>query len=112
MLACFDLAPGVSVEEFAQAMRTFIKQMRADGLVVSSSPIGQRQRHPVMDTDKERDHDYFLTLSFENRDQCDRAVEYIEARAGPGSTSHIAAYAMIADPVFICWQDIGDALLD
>jgi len=59
-----------------------------------------------MDTDNERDHEYFVTMSFRNPAQCDRSVDYILAHQEPGHSIHLKVYAMIVDPVFICWEDL------
>ena len=80
--------------------------MKAQELLHARSPIGRRRRHPVMDTDKERDHEFFFIMTFENREQCDRSVDYILPHDQPGDASHKTMYLKVADPIFICWEDI------
>ncbi len=53
MLSCFDLANEVSIGEFQESNNVFLEHMRKFGLIESASPIGRRNKHPVMDTDKE-----------------------------------------------------------
>ncbi len=52
-----------------------------------------------MDTDDERDHEYFVVMSFKDRPQVDAAYAYILKHVEPGETSH--------NSVFICWQDLS-----
>lgn len=107
MLTCFNLLPGVDVGQFSQSLDDLSEHMRSASLLESMGPIGRRQRHPVMDTDKERDHEYFFIMDFADRDQCDRAVEYMYRQGTEGDVIHRRVYAQIDDPVFICWEDIA-----
>ena len=77
MLTCFNLAPDVSIDEFRQALDEFYAVMRDEDLLHAYGPIGRRQSDTIMDTDDERDHEYFFTTTFRDRAQCDRAVDYI-----------------------------------
>ncbi len=106
MLSCFNLESDVTIEEFQQSIVKFTSRMQEMGAVESISPIGRRQRHPIMDTDDERDHEYFFTMSFRDREQCDQAVDYILPHKEPEETVHNAMSSKIADPIFICWEDI------
>ncbi|MEX0707606.1 MAG: hypothetical protein WD078_06540 [Woeseia sp.] len=106
MLSCFNLTPDVDANEFRVALDELTMHMKAADLLHSTSPIGRRQRHPVMDTDDERDHEYFFIMSFENRPQCDAAVRYMTGSKQPGNAAHESVQTMISTPVFICWQDI------
>ncbi len=106
MLNCINLNEGVSIEEFDQSLDTLSAHLRNFDLLDSAGPIGCRQRHPVMDTDDERDHEYFFILTFKDRDQCDRAVEYIYAHGEQAEGFHQAVLSAISEPVFICWEDL------
>lgn len=106
MLSCFDLANEVSIGEFQESNNVFLEHMRKFGLIESASPIGRRNKHPVMDTDKERDHEYFYTISFKDKNQCDQAVEYIRAQSELSISIHASVSAKIQNQVFICWEDI------
>lgn len=106
MLTCFNLEPPTTVDEFSSKLAEFSAHMQGLGLLESTGAVGRRQRHPVMDTDDERDHEYFFIMSFADREQCDRAVEKIQAAKQPGDAIHKAVYANIRDPVFICWADV------
>ena len=44
------------------------------------------------------------------RIQADQAVAYIEAQVQPGVGLHNSMYRHVADPVFICWEDIPRSL--
>ena len=107
MLTCFNLQPGIGVGQFAVALNALSDHMPAERLLESTGPIGRRQRHPVMDTDKERDHEFFFIMAFADRDQCDRAVQYMYRHGTEGDAIHRRVYAQIDDPVFICWEDIA-----
>ena len=106
MLSCINLAPGVTIEEFRKSVAIFTTHVEDLGIADSTGPIGRRQRHPIMDTDSERDHEYFFVISFRDREQCDRAVRCLQSREEPGESIHKAMWSKIADPVFICWEDI------
>ena len=108
MLTCFNLGPEFTIEEFRQSVASFTTHLKSMGLVDSASPIGRRQRHPIMDTDSERDHEYFFIMSFRDRAQCDRAVEHILPHEEPGESIHKAVYSKVRDPIFICWEDIQE----
>lgn len=106
MLNCINLNEGVSIEEFDQSLDALSVHLQKLDLLDSAGPIGRRQRHPVMDTDDERDHEYFFILTFKDRDQCDRAVEYIYAQGEEAEGFHQAVLLAISDPVFMCWEDL------
>lgn len=59
-----------------------------------------------MDTDSERDHQYFFIMSFRDRAQCDRSVEQILLHKEPGASIHQAVYSKVKDEIFICWEDL------
>jgi len=106
MLTCFNLKPEIAMDNFRHAIAEFMKHMKANDLVHSSGPIGRRQRDTIMDTDTERDHEFFFILSFRNREQCNRAVEYILPHEEPGESMHNAVYSNVKDQIFICWEDL------
>jgi len=106
MLTCFNLKPGITTDDFRHSLAEFTQHMQKMDLVHSTGPVGRRQRDTIMDTDDERDHEYFFITSFRDRAQCDRSVEYILPHEEPGESSHMAVHAKVQDPVFICWQDL------
>ena len=106
MLSCFNLKPGVPVTDFKNAVAELTDFLRGENLLQSTGPLGRRQRHPVMDTDAERDQEFYFIMSFEDRAQCDRAVELIDKHESRGEEIHKSVYGRITDPIFICWEDI------
>ena len=106
MLTFFDLKPGVSIDEFRQSLAEFTVHLSAIDLLHSAGSIGRRQRHEVMDTDGERDHEYYVTMSFRDRAQCDRAVEYVFRHEEPTESIHNAVNAAVHEPIFTCWEDL------
>lgn len=108
MLTCFNLQQEETISDFRRAISGFAAHMQDLDLLHLMSPIGRRQTDTIMDTDSERDHQYFFTMSFRDREQCDRAVEHIYPHAAPTDALHTAVYAGIKDQVFVCWEDIED----
>ena len=106
MLSCFNLKPGNAIADFRDALASYTEHMRALDLLESTGPVGRRQSNTIMDTDGERDHQFFVTMLFRDRAQCDRSVDYIQSHQQPGDSIHKAVYANIVDPVFICWEDL------
>jgi len=106
MLTSFNLKPGVSLEDYAAAVARFSEHMKSVDLLHSTGPIGNRQKHGIMDTD-ERNHAYFFISTFLDRKQCDNAVDYIIAREEPGASIHKEVFTKVVDQVFTCWEDVG-----
>lgn len=106
MLSCFDLKPGEAIADFASAHAAFVAEMQRLDLVVESGPLGRRRRNTPMDTDAERDHEYFVLLSFRDRQQSDAAYAWIKRHVEPGDAAHESVYSRIENPVFVCWQDL------
>ena len=106
MLTCFNLQPDITIDEFRTALDAFYKTMQDEDLMVGAGPVGRRQSDTIMDTDDQRDHQYFFLTTFRDRAQCDRAVDYIMPHDQPGDADHESVLAKVSDPVFICWQDL------
>ena len=106
MLTTFDLKPGLSIDQFRQSLDKFTAHLREADLVQSTGPIGKRQRHEIMDTDSERNHEYYFIMSFQDRDQRDRAVEQVLRHEEPSESFHSAVYLSVHDPIFTCWADL------
>ena len=106
MLSCFDLKPGEEIGVFQLAYTAFVDEMKRLGLVEASGPIGRRQSDTPMDTDDERDQEYFVIMSFRDRAQVDAAYAHILEHVGPSDAAHDAVYTRVSKPVFICWQDL------
>jgi hypothetical protein len=106
MLTCFHLKPGVELDTFRAAYADFVKYMKKMDLVAGSGPIGERQNDTKMDTDRQRDHKYYVILSFRDRAQVDAAYTHLVPHAEPAESAHKAVYSRALNPVFICWQDI------
>ena len=106
MLSCFNLKDNEDIDTFRSAFSEFAAYMERVGLVEDNGPIGRRCSDTPMDTDDERDHEYFVVMSFKNRSQVDAAYAYILKHIEPGETSHNGVYKKVKNPVFICWQDL------
>jgi len=108
MISCFNLKPGEDIETFRSAYTAFVDEMKKVDLVESSGPIGRRQNDTPMDTDEQRDHEYFTVMSFRDRAQVDAAYDHIMQHVGTTDAAHDTVYTRVCDPVFICWQDLPD----
>lgn len=107
MLSCINLKSSVSIDEFKDAVAEMTALLKSQDLLLATGPIGRRQRHPVMDTDAERDHEYFFVMSFEDSAQCDRAVAHVYRKEKPADSVHRTIFAAVEDDaVFICWEDV------
>ena len=106
MLSCFNLPPDHDIEAFTRSYRAFVEEMQKIDLVVSSGPIGRRQSDTPMDTDDERNHEYFSVMTFRDRPQVDAAYAHILQHFGPADEAHDQVYTRVKDPVFICWEDL------
>ena len=106
MLSCFDLKPETDFKAFCGEYIEFVEQMKSIGLVESTGPIGRRQNDTPMDTDDERNHEYFVIMNFRDRNQVDAAYSYIESHKEPGKAVHTSIYSQVTNSIFICWQDL------
>ncbi|NQV44608.1 MAG: hypothetical protein HQ501_06870 [Rhodospirillales bacterium] len=107
MLSCFNLKVGEDIAVFREDYQAFVLDMQAVDLVESTGPIGNRQNDTPMDTDSERNHAYFVLMSFRDRAQVDAAYAHIMKHTGPADAVHDSVYTKVEDPVFICWQDMA-----
>lgn len=108
MLTCFNLKRGESIESFRDSLAELTAHLNERDMVQQVGPIGLRQRDTIMDTDEERDHQYFFIMSFADREQCDRSVDYMYRKTEPVESLHRLTYGKVQDPVFISWVDICD----
>jgi len=106
MLTCFNLKSGISIEGFQKSLREFSAHLVEADLLLATGPIGRRQTDTIMDTDEERNHEFFFITSFRDREQCDRSVDYVIPHEDPGESFHTAVLTKVKDPIFICWEDI------
>ena len=106
MLSCFNLKPGITAGAFERSLTELDRYLRSLDLVHLTGRIGRRKHHPVMDTDRERNHEYFVIMTFRDEAQCDRSVEYMQSGEEPGNTLHRDLWRQVSDPVFICWEDV------
>lgn len=106
MLTCFDVKPEVEIGSFRTSYLEFVEFMKSIDLVASTGPIGERQSDTIMDTDNERDHGYFVVMSFRDRVQVDRAVELLSSHEEPSESAHKKVYSKVENQIFICWQDM------
>ena len=105
LLSAFNLRPGQDIHAFTEAYGTFVRELYEAGLIVDARPMGRRVSDTPMDTDEERDHQFFTILTFRDRAHMDGAYAHIEARMRAVTGEHAAMYARTANQIFTCWQD-------
>ena len=104
MMSCFSPAAGIGIDELEARLKRFVDECEAEGLITSASPLGERQRHPVMDTD-DRTFSHCFQLSFRDRAHCDAAVKRFFSDDFAEKDAHESLFAGISDPEFFCWAD-------
>lgn len=106
MLSFFNLKTNVTLEQFSVALRDFYGHMREIDLVESVGPLCGRDYKTPMDTDDERDQQYFFVTKFQNKAQSDNAYQYILEHQEPSNALHHELFEKICDPVFICYEEL------
>ena len=56
MHTSFFLSADTSIDEFRTSLSVFSAFMQDLGLLENTGPVAERCKHPIMDTDAERDH--------------------------------------------------------
>lgn len=105
MLSSFDLKPGEDFETFAKDYQIFLDDLRSADMIADAGPLGQRVVATPMDTDADRTQHYFSVMRFRDRAQLDAAYAHIDARARPGTETHLRMYRRLTNTVFLCWED-------
>lgn len=105
MLTLCNLAPGVDDQAFAEALDRLSRHLREHDLLHRTGRLGRRVRHPVLDTDTERDQAWVFTMTFRDPGQAERAIAAIEARTEPLQTLHHEVLRMVSEPFFTCYED-------
>jgi hypothetical protein len=106
MLTCFDLKSDIMIDGFKTAYKQFVEFMRGIDLVERSGPISRRQSDTIMDTDDERDHQYFAVMSFRDRTQVDAAIAELFGHTEPAEPMHKGVYSKVQNQIFICWEGL------
>ncbi len=106
MLSSFNLRDGEDLETFRADYAAFVADLTQAGIITAAGPIGTRVSDTPMDTDDANPCQLFSILSFRDRAQLDASYTHIEARAKPGTTTHLQMYMRLRDTVFTCWEDI------
>ncbi|MEL7254982.1 MAG: DUF6614 family protein [Pseudomonadota bacterium] len=105
LLSTFDLRPGQDEASFTEAYRVFVQELYDADLIIDARPMGRRVSDTPMDTDEDRNHQFFTILTFRDRAHMDAAYAHIEARMRAVTGEHAAMYARTANQIFTCWQD-------
>ncbi len=106
MVGCFHLDSTSVIELIREDYQRYVSHLKSIDLIVKSGPIGRRHANTPMDTDKERDYEYFILMTFRNRAQMDAAYTHIQNKAEPAVDLHLQFMKNVKDPVFFCWEDI------
>jgi len=107
MLSRFDLKAGTDISAFAQSYFEFFERMKIKGLAESTGKIGRRILNTPMDTDAEDAQEYYVIMSFRNREQLDQAYAYMHRETVPDAenTPHFDVIRIVRNAVFTCWQE-------
>ncbi len=107
MLSRFDLKPGTELQSFASDYYGFFERAKELDLAVSTGKIGRRVSDTPMDTDAEDAQEYYVIMSFRDREQLDRAYDYMDSEIKDAETRkpHSAVKHIVRNSVFTCWQD-------
>ena len=107
MLSRFDLKPGIDIALFAEHYYSFVERAIDMDLAVSSDRIGRRVNDTPMDTDADDAQQYYVLMHFRDREQLDRAYEYMDSdTAEPQDLKpHSLVKKYVKNPVFTCWQE-------
>ena len=106
MMGCFYLDPSSSLDALRDDFEQYVRHLKDIDLLVEARPIGRRYADTPMDTDEERDHEFYVLMSFRDRSQMDAAYGHIEASKKPAAGLHLNFMKRIRDPVFFCWEDV------
>ena len=104
MLSAVTLGPAVAPEAFYSAVAELTAYLEQQKLIASTSAIGRRVKHPVMDTDAADLH-FFFTISFDTQEQLEASVEYMTGQRGTGAHLHEKLWSQLSDYRFTCWED-------
>ncbi len=107
MLSCFDLGDETSISAFQASVTTFRHYMLEKDLLRSVGQLGRRCSDTPMDTDAERDLEYYFIMTFHNRTQCDAAYDFIDSDSA-SRISHTDVISKVRNAVVICWEDIQE----
>lgn len=107
MLSGFNLKKGESLDTLQADYAVFVEDLQDAGVIAGASPLARRVADTPMDTDDANPRQFFSVLSFRDRAQLDASYAHIEARAAPGTASHLVMYRRLRDTVFTCWEDLS-----
>lgn len=105
MLSVFDLADGTDMAAFKESLIAFTDHLIDVGLLHSLGAIARRSSDTPMDTDQERHQAWMFVSSFEDKEQCDRAYEYVERGEEPCASLHGAMRSKMRNGIFSCWEE-------
>jgi len=106
MLSRFDLKTGHSPDTFIHDYQHFCDRMVEKDLALSTGKVGRRVRGTPMDTDDAGAPEYYVVMTFSDRQQLDRAYAYIAGSADDiDLIAHRQVHNAVVNPVFTCWQD-------
>ncbi|MFK7733296.1 MAG: hypothetical protein AB8B48_16875 [Pseudomonadales bacterium] len=106
MLSSFNLRDGETVETCQTAIQEFGRHMHQQQMLVSVGPLGMRVANTPMDTDDDRQLNYYFLSYFESREQSDHAYKLIQQGVEPSVSIHRAMISKVRDAVFTCWNEI------
>ena len=100
MLSAFNLSDGADFDPFSRRYVHFVADLRAAGLIESSSGVGRRAAGTPMDTNTDKPRRHFTVMQF-----CDRALlDAAYARIAGDVGTHNGIQTAVLDGLFTCWE--------
>lgn len=96
MLSAVKLGAAVSPEIFYSAVAELTAYLEQQKLIASTSAIGRRFKHSVMNTDAAV-LQFFFTNSFDTQEQLEASVEYLTGQRGTGAPLHEKLWSQLPD---------------
>lgn len=107
MLSRFDLKPDTDLSAFSDSYFEFFERMKEKGFAEATGKIGKRISDTPMDTDAEDAQQYYVIMSFRDREQLDQAYAYMDQNIVPveEDAPHANVMRIVHNFVFTCWQE-------
>lgn len=109
MLCRFNLKAGATLRTFEENYDRFFAYMQSRGLAETTGTVGKRLHDTPMDTDSVDAPEYYVVMTFCDRQQLDRSYAHIsqENVAPEQLAAHVNIKQVIDNPIFTCWQTGG-----
>ncbi len=101
--AFFDLKPGVSDLQLAEAVDTYMGHLRTEGLIA-----GHRLTRAKLGFGLKGHGDWHLVIEVRDLAQLQEAFDRVASRAGPVEGFHFGVNSLVRNPIFALYRDFPD----